>query len=511
MPINPRQFLTSGQWLTDWLPLLIARVPVTLHAKLLASFLLIVVLLVIVGMVGMQVLNEANRRTDEVVALQRKLAAYRQLQQETTSQLYGVASVLTAPSEPQLETTLRQLNQFSYDVERLQFVAQDEVDLLHQINVDHDQFRAVVTQVIELIRNGKLAQANALQVTEARPLADDLERYANQLVNKAEADMVSKIDLNQKSYASAQWEIIGFAIGSIGLAIVLGFAISWSVIRPVKQMDARLKEIAAGQLAGHVDVSNRDELGTLAANLNWMNTEIAAQSDQLAQWNRTLEERVQQQVEEIQQARERLVTAREEERRRLRRDLHDGLGPTLASLFQRLDTVLALVAREPQAAATLLVDLKNQVRSVIADVRRLVYDLRPPTLDQFGLLGAIREHAARLSDGNGMRLTVRGPESLPPLPAAVEVAAYRIVLEGLTNVIRHAQASECCVKLSLNDALCIEIADNGIGMSPANHPGVGLGSMRERAVELGGELRMEAVPGGGTRLRARLPVSRLQE
>lgn len=509
--MNLHQWWIKTRALLDWLPLVIARIPATIHAKLIASFLLIVGLLVTVGVVGLQVLNEANRRTEEVVALQRKLAAYRQLQQETTSQLYRVASVLLSADEPQLETTARQLNQFSYDVERLQFVAKDEVELLNQITADRDQFRAVVTQMIGLIRAGQIAQANNLQLTQAKPLADDLERLTNELVNKAEADMVTKIDLNRKSYASAQWQIIGFAVVSTALALLLGFAISWSVIGPVKQMDARLKEIAAGNFSGRVEVANRDELGTLAANLNWMNTEIAGQSDQLAQWNRTLEQRVQQQVEEIQHARERLVTAREEERRRLRRDLHDGLGPTLASLFQRLDTVLTLVPREPEAAVTLLVDLKSQVRTVIADIRRLVYELRPPTLDEFGLIGAIREHAARLTGADSLRLTILGPGSLPALPAAVEVAAYRIVLEGLTNVVRHAQASECCVKLTLTDALYIEIDDNGVGISPASHPGVGFTSMRERAVELGGTLQIDAVPGGGTRLWASLPLARAQE
>lgn len=505
-----RDLWTHGRDLIDWLPRVIARIPVTIHAKLVASFLLIVVLLIAVGVVGLQVLNEASRRTDEVVALQRKVAAYRQLQQVTTSQLYSVASLLSSPTEPQLESTLRQLDEFSYDVERLQFVAQDEVELLNKITTARDQFRAVVMKMTDLIRVGKISEATNLELTQAKPLADDLERFTNQLVNKAEADMVTKIDLNQKSYTNAQWQIIGFALGSIGLALGLGLAISWSVIGPVKQMDTRLKEIASGNLSERVDVPNRDELGTLAENLNWMNQEISTQSEQLADWNRTLEQRIQGQVEEIQLARERLVTAREEERRRLRRDLHDGLGPTLATLFQRLDTALSLVGHDPAAAALLLTDLKVQVRTTIADIRRLVYALRPPTLDEFGLLGSIREHAARLTESNGLKITVHAPDSFPPLPAAVEVAAYRIATEGMTNVVRHAQASKCCLTLDLTDALYLELVDDGVGIPPSSHPGVGTTSMRERAVELGGELRIDGL-GGGTRICARLPIARLKD
>ena len=207
---------------------------------------------------------------------------------------------------------------------------------------------------------------------------------------------------------------------------------------------------------------------------------------------------------DLQHSRERLVTAREEERRRLRRDLHDGLGPTLASLAQRLDLARALVPRDPDAAVTLLGELKGQVKETVADVRRLVYALRPPTLDEFGLVTAIREHAARQGEDSGLRVTVEAPEPLPALPAAVEVATYRIALEALTNVARHAGARACHVRLSVGDALNLEIADDGRGLRPGARPGVGLASMRERAAELGGSCTIESVSGGGTRIVVRL-------
>ncbi len=212
---------------------------------------------------------------------------------------------------------------------------------------------------------------------------------------------------------------------------------------------------------------------------------------------------------DLQRSRERLVSAREEERRRLRRDLHDGLGPTLASLFQRLDTASALVRSNPEDAVALINDLKGRVKATIGDIRRLVYALRPPALDEFGLVGAVREHAAQLNGSDGLHVSVDAPEHLPPLPAAVEVAAYRIVLEALANVVRHAEARNCCIRLAVNDdALRLEITDDGAGLPPRQQAGVGITSMRERAAELGGEFLIESGVAGGTLVRARLPLGK---
>ncbi|MFQ5421475.1 MAG: histidine kinase, partial [Anaerolineae bacterium] len=142
---------------------------------------------------------------------------------------------------------------------------------------------------------------------------------------------------------------------------------------------------------------------------------------------------------DLRRSRQRLVTAREEERRRLRRDLHDDLGPKLASLTLSLDAIGKLMDRDPAAAAELLRELKEQSQTAVQDIRRLVYDLRPPALDDLGLAAALRESATRYRSG-GIRITIKTPEPLSPLPAAVEVAAFRIAQEAMTNAVRHAQA-----------------------------------------------------------------------
>jgi len=208
----------------------------------------------------------------------------------------------------------------------------------------------------------------------------------------------------------------------------------------------------------------------------------------------------------LQVSRQQLVTSREEERRRIRRDLHDGLGPRLATLSLRLDATHNYLVYDPEMAEQELQELKSQVQEAIQDIRRLVYDLRPPALDQLGLVPALREFAAQ-HNGNGLHIGVEAPERLPSLPAAVEVAAYRIALEAITNTARHARASRCAVRLTAGDDLCLEIKDNGIGMPEPVPSGVGLASLRERAEELGGTFDLQSTAGVGTSVSICLPIS----
>lgn len=214
---------------------------------------------------------------------------------------------------------------------------------------------------------------------------------------------------------------------------------------------------------------------------------------------------------DLQRSREHLVTAREEERRRLRRDLHDGLGPMLSAILLNVGLARSMARRDAEAADSLLRQLETEIESVIGDIRRLVYNLRPPALDELGLVGAIREYIARLGveghpDAPALMVTFDAPEALPPLSAAVEVAAYRITQEAVTNVIRHAHAHACCVRFVVTDALVIEVSDDGIGLDPAERTGVGLASMRERAEELKGSLAISPALPHGVRISARLPL-----
>lgn len=208
----------------------------------------------------------------------------------------------------------------------------------------------------------------------------------------------------------------------------------------------------------------------------------------------------------LQRSREALVLAREEERRRLRRDLHDSLGPSLGAVTLKIETARNLAAGAPDEADQILQGATVDVAAALADVRRLVHDLRPPVLDELGLRRAIEQQAERIGAG-GLDVTV-GTDELADLPAAVEVAAYRIVSEALTNVAKHARATRCAVSVRRPDAATVEVVvrDDGTGIGADVSAGVGMASLRERAAELGGTATVTCPPGGGTEVRALLPV-----
>ena len=217
--------------------------------------------------------------------------------------------------------------------------------------------------------------------------------------------------------------------------------------------------------------------------------------------------RAQALARDLQMSRNAAITAIEEERRRLRRDLHDGLGPTLSGVAFATDAARNQLVGDPDAADVLLEKLRADTSAAIAEVRRLVEGLRPPALDELGLLGAVRQHAATLhaDGGTPLQVTISAPEPLPELSAAAEVTAYRIVVEALTNVARHAAATTAAVELSIaGDDLRLSVQDDGRG-SRTWRPGVGMSSMRERAEQVGGTLSARSRADGG-RVEARIPI-----
>jgi signal transduction histidine kinase len=212
--------------------------------------------------------------------------------------------------------------------------------------------------------------------------------------------------------------------------------------------------------------------------------------------------------EELRDSRRRVVAALEEERRRVRRDLHDGLGPTLTGIAYSADAATNLVTADAEEAVRVLRSLRGDAREAIAEVRRIVYGLRPKALDELGLVGAVRQRTSDLHSTGGrvLAVDVAAPGELPELSAAVEVAAYRVAVEAVTNVARHAAVDRATVTFALvgDTRLRVRVADAGASERPWRH-GVGLSAMRERVEGVGGVLTVESGPDGAV-VTADLPL-----
>ena len=497
--------------MTTWLPRLVARIPATVHAKLLTAFLAMVVLLITLGAVGLGVLGAVNRRAEELVQLQRKIAAYRQLQHDTIAQLYSVASALLVPDERSLDATLRQLNQFGYDLDRLQFVARDEVELLGRVREDYEKFIRVVTQVIELIRAGQAARGRELQLAEAAPLADRLERLTNELVNKAEADMVASIDASHEAYLGSRGTVIRFAVGSIVLALVLGYAISWSLVGPVQRMDVRLREIAAGNFEGRVEVPNRDELGALAANLDRMSDELGRLYNQLEAANRHKSEFLASMSHELRTPLNAIIGFSEVLHDRMFGELNDKQAEYIADVLASGRHLLSLIND--------ILDL-SKVEAGRMDLDLTRFDL-PTALD--AAITLVRERATR----HGIALALEVGDGVGEV-VADERKVRQIVLNLLSNAVKFTpEGGRVAVRAArAGDAVEIAVSDTGIGIAPEDqalvfeefrqvgtdhtrkHEGTGLGlALARRFVELhGGAVRLESAVGKGSTFTFTLPL-----
>ena len=211
------------------------------------------------------------------------------------------------------------------------------------------------------------------------------------------------------------------------------------------------------------------------------------------------------QVDLLASSRRRIVAAREEERLRLRRDLHDGLGPTLAALGRKVDRARAEIESDPERAGSLLDEIRQDLRGAIAQIRTLSRELRPPALDTLGLEGALRQQLTAISGPAGPAIELVA-DRIDGLSPATEVAAYRIVVEAVSNAVRHSGAGRCSVTMRIDDhVLEIRVEDDGRGIS-RDAIGIGTRAMYERAAEVGGELLVESGSSGGTVVRASLPV-----
>jgi signal transduction histidine kinase len=501
--------------LLRWPPKLVARAPLSIYGKLLAAFLTIAGLLVIIGAVGLAELGSVNRRAEDLVKIQRKIAAYRQLQHGTTAQLYSVASALAVADARALDATLRQLYQFGYDLDRLQFVAPDEVEIMERVHKDYESFIAIVTEVVELIRAGKVNEGREAQIGRAGPLADRLERLTNELVNKAEADMLVRIDESQEDYQRSQRVVIAFVVGGLLLALGLGYAISLSLIDPVQKMAVRFDEIAGGNFSGRVQVANRDELGALAANLNRMSDELGHLYRALETANRHKSEFLANMSHELRTPLNAVIGFSEV--------LQEGM-------FGELNDKQAEYVGDIHASGKHLLSLIND----ILDLSKIEAGRMELEMSEFHLLDVletaimlVRERATR----HGITL---GLELAPDVGTihADERKLKQVMLNLLSNAVKFTPAGGSVHVAAKTTAQTIEVsvADTGAGIASEDQglvfeefrqvgsdrarkaEGTGLGlALAKKFVELhGGTIRLESALGRGSTFTFTVPLSAAQ-
>jgi signal transduction histidine kinase len=479
----------------------VARIPAPVRTKLLAAFLLIELLLVALGATGLLALREVEQRGRELASLQHKIDAYRQMQHDTLRQLYGVSAALAAPDKATLSSALRQINQFGYDLDRVGFVAKDEQALLGRLRDEYSRFIAIATRVLELSRAGQTEEARKAQLAELAPLADRLERLTNQLVNRAEGNMVNGVDASRVTYETSRIYVVAFAVAGFLLTLALGYAISRSIVEPVREIDDRLNRIAEGDFSQKVAVTNRDELGALAQHVNLT-------------------------CERLQELYQRLEDASRHKSQFLANMSHELRTPLNAILGfgeLMLDGVYGEVPERMRAPLERMQSNGKHLLGLINDVLdlskieagQLSLSLADYSVDELvrGVYGAVEP----LATEKRLSLSMSVPPGLPPARGD-ERRLAQTLLNLVGNAIKFTDKGEVAIEVAAGeDALTFSVRDTGPGIAEADQArifdefqqvdnsitkvksGSGLGlAIARRIVEMhGGRIWVDSRPGAG--------------
>jgi signal transduction histidine kinase len=523
----------------EWLIRLVARVPATVRAKLFAALLAMVALLIALGLVSLQALKAVDRRAEELVKLQEKIAAYRELQHGALTQNDSVSMALmvlsesTAPragplrvgqrAQLELEVLLRQVNRFRADFDRHRFEAKDvaqflgpvpeENHWLSEILSSDDQFIKTVTHIAAAMRRGSVAEAHN-QLVQAAPLADQLELATGRLVVLADAEMAAGVQQSRAAYAASRRVVSAFAAGSAGLALLLGYAISLSLIGPVKQMDAQLKQIASGDFSHRVSVQNRDELGALAVNLNRMSEELG---------------RLYLQYEEASRHKSEFLANMSHE---LRTPLNAVLGYTeliLDNIYGEVSDKVREVLERVQNSGRHLLALINDV----LDLSKIDAGQLTLSLDDYSMaevMQTVSTAVEPLAAEKKLALRVAIPPDLPR-GHGDERRITQVLLNFVGNAIKFTDAGEVVIRAMVSDGeFLVAVSDTGPGIPeqdqqrifeefqqgdgssgsgtrPKDGTGLGL-TIAKRIVELHrGRVWVQSSPGQGSTFWFALPVT----
>jgi signal transduction histidine kinase/DNA-binding response OmpR family regulator len=489
----------------------IARIPARIETKLLAAFLEIVVLLIVLGGVGLHALSTVNQHTQELIKSERKIAASREAQYETTRELSLIASALLDADAKTLDSALARLVGFRDRLDRMMPQGKPgEVALLHQLRETYDRFVAAVHQVVDLTREGNVDQALAMQINQIRPLGDHLDELTNQLVARADADANADIRASRAAYRDAQILFLVFAGASIALALVLGRIISLSLTRPIGEIEARLGEIAGGDFTQRVGVANRDELGALAANINRTSQELGRLYQELVTASQHKSAFLANMSHELRTPLNAIIGYSEMLHETAQEEGREDFLPDLEKIGQAGRHLLALISD--------ILDL-----SKIEAGKMEVY---LEEVDLAELIEEVRAIAAPLAAANANRLDIR----VPPAPGTVSTDRTKLK-QSLLNLLSNASkfTRDGCMSLTVErgaSEVSFAIADSGIGMNEEQlgrlfqafsqadaattrrygGTGLGLAITRHFCEMLGGRITVESAPGRGSTFTIALPV-----
>jgi signal transduction histidine kinase len=493
------------------LPDFVGRLRMPIRRKLLIAFLTIVAMQVVLGVMALAVLGSANDRAEGLGQLERKVTAYHDLQIELTRQLYLGARAVSAPDAATLDTTLRQIRQSTYRLDRLEYVTRDEGAILGQIEAEYESFIAVMVEVIELVRAERRVEAQALQTGTAQPLATSLERLTNELVNRAEADVVSTIAENQADYSRSRMLILGFLAGGLVLAVGLGFAIGFSVVDPLRRVSLHLRGVGAGDLSHHVVVANRDELGDLARSINDMQDQLQALYC------------------ELQAANEHKSAFLASMSHELRTPLNAVIGFSdvlAAEMFGELNAKQADYVQDILGAGHHLLALINDILDIAkVEAGRMEVEFAPVSVAQTLENGVAMLNERAVRRGISLDLQV-GPGV--GIVEADERKFRQIVYNLLSNAVKFTDpGGRVTVSAAvMENEVSVMVEDTGIGIAPEDQArifeefeqaahssegdgegtGLGLAVARKLAELQGGRIRVESTPGEGSRFTFTLPV-----
>jgi signal transduction histidine kinase len=484
---------------------------VPIQTKLLVALGTLAALLIAFGIIALGVLGAASARAERSFELQRRIESYRDLRLDTATQLQEVAIAFATPDERHVDAAIRQIAQTRYSIDRLEFVASEEADLVARVGATHNDFAATTLQMLDLLRTGHTAEAQPLQ-TQALALADRIERLTNELVHRAEAEVADSIESSRQADALSRTVVLGFAAASIALAVIIGIALALSISGPIRAIGGRVERIAAGDFTEHVRVENRDELGALAANIDRMNDQLGLLYAQLQTANRHKSEFLSNMSHE------------------LRTPLNAIIGFSevlLERLFGELN------AKQADYLQDILDSGKHQLTLVndILDLSKVEAGRMELELSTFSLKETIDSSVAMLRE-RASRRGIALEADCDPSVGTIE-ADQRKVKQVLFNLLSNAvkftpEGGRITVRArAASDVAEISVQDTGVGIAQedqgrifeefaqarsgkSTEASTGLGlTIAKRFVELhGGAMRVESAVGLGSTFTFSLPLRR---